>query len=108
MKKFLLIALFCGALFGSGASVKDEEVERNWKSAQAAYNATCAYCHRDTNVGVDTVNIPYPADVLEDRVKVIENVVRHGLNAMPPFRETEIDNVTLRQMAERLAKGEME
>lgn len=107
MRKFLLMGLLVGAAFASGVNVEDKEVEKNWKTPQEAYNKMCAYCHTKTNVGVQTVTIPYPEEVLEDRVKAIENVARHGLNAMPPFRETEIDRVTLREMAKGLAKGEI-
>ncbi|NLY04189.1 MAG: cytochrome c [Campylobacter sp.] len=108
MKKILLTALLCSVVFASGADVSDEEVEKNWNSYKDAYNKLCAYCHTYTNVGDQTVTIPYPEEVAEDRIAIIENVVRHGLNAMPPFRETEIDKVTLRELALALARGEFD
>ncbi len=79
--------------------------ERNWNSAQEAYTKVCAYCH-NTGVGPDSVKIKIEGEEgIKFRADSIVQVVRSGLNAMPAFRKTEIDDKTLRELAEGLAKG---
>ncbi|PID47002.1 MAG: p-cresol methylhydroxylase [Proteobacteria bacterium] len=78
----------------------------NWKNAQEAYTKVCAYCH-NFGVGPDSVKIVFDKDSINARAESIVYVVRHGLNAMPAFRKTEIDDATLRKLAEGLAKGKI-
>ncbi len=80
--------------------------EGNWKNAQEAYTKVCAYCH-NVGVGPDSVKMVFDKDSINDRAESIVYVVRHGLNAMPAFRKTEIDDKTLKEMAKGLAKGEI-
>lgn len=85
-------------------SVSVSAAESNWKNAQEAYTKVCAYCH-NTGVGPDSVKIKFDKDGVDARAQSIVYVVRHGLNAMPSFRKTEIDDKTLQDLAEGLAKG---
>jgi mono/diheme cytochrome c family protein len=80
--------------------------ERYWKDGQQAYTQVCAYCH-NIGVGPDSVKIKFPADAVAFRTDNIIQVVRHGLNAMPAFRKTEIDDATLRDLAHGLATGKI-
>ncbi len=80
--------------------------ESNWKNAQEAYTKVCAYCH-NIGVGPDSVKIVFDKESVGSRAESIIYTVRNGLNAMPAFRKTEIDDKTLKEMAEGLAKGEI-
>lgn len=67
-----------------------------WRNGDEVYAKVCGYCH-ETNVG----------PVLKGRslpVEYISYVVRHGNRAMPSFRQTEIDDEMLAQVA-RLISG---
>ena len=55
------------------------------------YAKVCGFCH-DAGVGPAILGRELP-------VAYIENVVRHGLRAMPSFRSTEIDNAALASVA---------
>lgn len=103
-KKIFFTILALPLLVSLGVA-KDKE-ERNWENAKVAYEKTCAYCH-DTGVGVESVKIKFPADSIESRAESIFYTVRHGLGAMPAFRQTEIDNQTLKELSTLLAKGEI-
>lgn len=80
--------------------------ERNWKNANEAYAKICAHCH-DTGVGVDSVKIKFPDDAVKERAEHIFHTVRHGMYAMPAFRQTEIDDETLKELSQMLAKGKI-
>ncbi len=91
--KFCLLAVF----LASGASAADKVFK----------DANHAYCHKDGGVGPDSVRMEFPAEVQKDRIAQIEQIVRHGQKAMPPFRKTEIDDETLRELATQLAQGKI-
>lgn len=97
--KFCLLAVF----LASGASASDKV----FKDANHAYKSICGHCHKDGGVGPDTVRMEFPAEVQNDRIAQIEQIVRHGQKAMPPFRKTEIDDATLRELATLLAQGKI-
>lgn len=99
MKLFALTSL---VLLSSSSALANEN---NYKNAQAAYTKVCAYCHQEGGVGPNTINIK--SDNLEARVSMIEAIVRNGMNGMPSFRKTEIDNKMLKELATSLAKGEL-
>lgn len=107
LDKAVLATIFASILPIS-AFAQEGEVERNWKNPQEAYNKTCAQCHETTVAKHFNINEAYPADVVEARAEYIVQVVRHGLNAMPPFRATEIDSETLKELAHELAQGKVE
>lgn len=81
-----------------------EAGERYWKNGQEVYEKVCAYCH-NIGVGPDSVKTAVDAEAVEARAESIVYVVRHGLNAMPAFRKTEIDDASLRDLATGLARG---
>jgi mono/diheme cytochrome c family protein len=58
---------------------------------EAIYAKTCGFCH-GTNVGPIILGRALPAAIIKQRV-------RHGQNAMPAFRPTEITNAELDALA---------
>lgn len=71
--------------------------ESQWGSGQDLYDKVCGYCHAP-EVGVGTVlagrNLPEP---------YIRAIVRSGLNAMPAFPASFIDDESLAEVTEYLA-----
>lgn len=68
--------------------------ERGYDSGKEAYDKLCGYCHKP-EVGVGTA--------IEGRslpVEFVKAIARNGLNAMPAFPETHIDDETLEAVAE--------
>jgi mono/diheme cytochrome c family protein len=62
-----------------------------WQSSQEVYNKVCGYCH-EANVG----------PVLTGRnlmPEYITAIVRNGNRAMPAFRESEINDAALAEVA---------
>lgn len=68
--------------------------EPDYGSGKEAYDKLCGYCHKP-EVGVGTAiegrNLP---------VEFVKAIARNGLNAMPAFPETHIDDETLEAVAE--------
>ncbi len=81
--------------------------ERYWENAQEAYTKVCAYCHKSDGKGVGPNTINIKTSDIQSRVLTIKAIVRNGLDAMPAFRKTEIDDDTLQDLATALAKGEL-
>ncbi len=80
-------------------------LQSNWKNPQEAYTKVCAYCH-NTGVGPDSVKIKFTSKQdINIRAKSIYDTVRSGMGAMPAFRQTEIDDKTLKELAKGLANG---
>lgn len=80
--------------------------EKYWKNGQEAYTKICAYCH-NVGVGPDSVKMKFDAQSAPMRAESIIYIVRHGLNAMPAFRKTEIDDASLKELADGLAAGKI-
>ena len=70
----------------------------HWKSPEEVYAKNCGLCH-DTGVGPVLKGRGLPPEVF-----VI--IVRHGLNAMPAFRKTDIDDAMLDRLADMLSRSE--
>lgn len=71
--------------------------ERSYGSGAEAYQKLCGYCHRP-EVGVGTA--------LEGRTlppEFVRAIARYGLNAMPAFPESHIDDETLDEITAYLA-----
>ncbi|MFT5661418.1 MAG: mono/diheme cytochrome c family protein [Sulfurimonas sp.] len=100
-KSIRLLTLASLLLFGFSQSMASE---RYYKNGQEAYTKVCAYCH-DTGVGPDSIKIKFDAASVDFRTENIFQTVRLGLNAMPAFRKTEIDDATLRDLSRGLATG---
>ncbi|MCX7169893.1 MAG: cytochrome c [Proteobacteria bacterium] len=89
-----LVAL-CGALaLVSGAGSAWADAAGNWKDGKEVYEKVCAYCH-DKGIGPTIKGIGIKS---EDIIRT----VRSGNKAMPPFRQTEIDEAALAKLAEYL------
>ena len=87
-----LVAL-CGALaLVSGAGGAWADAAGNWKDGKEVYEKICAYCH-EKGIGPKIKGYGrLPADIMK--------TVRSGKNAMPAFRQTEIDDAALAKVAE--------
>ena len=68
-----------------------------WRDANHVYAKICSNCHE---IGVGPVIKGRNLDP-----EYYQNVVRHGLRAMPAFRPTDVDDAMLRQVAEMLSKS---
>ncbi len=67
-----------------------------WTSGKEIYEKVCGYCHEPrTGLGPNIKGL-HPLYV-RDRV-------RHGFRAMPPFRQSEIDDQSLAKLTEYLAQ----
>lgn len=62
-----------------------------WRDGQEAYDKVCGYCH-ERNVGPVITGRALTTDY-------IRAVVRNGNRAMPAFRESEISDATLGEVA---------
>jgi len=77
-------------VFGSGNVLA--EANGNWKDGKEVYEKICAYCH-EKGIGPKIKGYGrLPADIMK--------TVRSGKNAMPAFRQTEIDDAALAKVAE--------
>src|SRR5450631_4268524 len=74
------------------ASVAMADGSGQWQSGQEAYDKVCGYCH-ERGVGPVIKGLGMSPDV-------VRVVVRSGNLAMPAFRQSEIDDVTLAKIAE--------
>lgn len=91
-------ALACGGLtlaLASAAAYADSAGK--WASGKEVYDKVCGYCHKPTP-GLGPVLTTYRPDDIRDRV-------RKGHRAMPPFRQSEIDDQALAQLIEYLRTG---
>ena len=71
--------------------------DRVYSSGVEAYEKLCGYCHRP-EVGVGTV-----IERRELPPEFVRAIVRNGLNAMPAFPETHIDDETIDEITAYLA-----
>ncbi len=79
------------------AAQRQAPSERRWESGKELYEKVCAYCH-DPAVGVGTV--------LAGRVLpevYVRAILRSGLNAMPAFPASYIDDESIALVAEYLS-----
>jgi mono/diheme cytochrome c family protein len=86
MRVILALAAGLGLASAALAAQKLGDVQGE-RSPETVYAVTCGYCH-GTNVGPILRGRNLPADIIKQRV-------RHGQNAMPAFRPTEITNAEL-------------
>jgi len=93
---FLLATLAAGGIVAAGiagaAPQQAAEQGFRWKDGAEVYSKVCAFCH-ETKIGpvirgrgLDPLYISY--------------TVRNGNRAMPAFRQSEIDDQSLQQVAE--------
>ena len=90
MKRAALLAAGLALAGTAQAAQKLGEVQAQ-RSPEQVYSAVCGYCH-GKNVGPVIRGRALPAEAVEYQV-------RHGLNAMPAFRPTEIPPAELKALA---------
>jgi len=87
---FILAAAACSALAdGNG----------KWNSGKEVYDKVCGYCHEPQPGLGPKILQSMPASDIRERV-------RKGYRAMPPFRQTEIDDEALTQVIGYLKREE--
>ncbi len=86
------------AAINNAGSAQDEKNSQGfaWKDGAEIYAKICAYCH-EAHVGPQIRNRELPAEY-------IRAVVRNGNRAMPAFRPSEIDDVSLVKLADFISK----
>lgn len=97
-----------GLLFAAGGAVLADT-----PPGKAVFEHNCAVCHAPGLAHPGTQRLAElrgPARaVLEERTDLdpdyIRHVVRHGLVEMPPWRATELDDSSLTQLVQYLARG---
>ena len=104
--------MLVGAFAASGANA-GEAAKRPMLTGAQIFAKNCSYCHgpgRDhpgTRQLGDTRGKEFA--LLEKRTDLhadyVETIVRHGLNAMPPFKPTVITDDELDRLAKYLAKA---
>lgn len=65
-----------------------------WNSGKEVYDKVCGYCHEPNPGLAPNIKGAHPNDVRER--------VRKGHRAMPPFRQSEIDDKSLAQLTDYL------
>lgn len=90
MKRIALLAAGLALAGSAQAAQKLGEVQAQ-RSPEQVYGAVCGYCH-GKNVGPVIRGRALPAET-------VEYMVRHGQNAMPAFRPTEITPAELKALA---------
>ncbi|WP_421838326.1 c-type cytochrome [Novosphingobium sp.] len=90
MKRALILAAGIALASTAQAAQKLGEVQAQ-RSPEQVYAAVCGYCH-GKNVGPVIRGRGLPAET-------VEYMVRHGQNAMPAFRPTEVTPAELKALA---------
>ncbi|WP_345974377.1 cytochrome c [Sulfurimonas sp. HSL3-7] len=76
-----------------------------FKNGEHAYQKVCAHCHTLKTAPHTIFTKMDDQAGIEARAKGIMYTVRHGSNAMPAFRKSEIDDAVLKDLATKLADG---
>lgn len=96
MKRAALILAGLALAGTANAAQKLGEVQAQ-RSPEQVYGAVCGYCH-GKNVGPVIRGRGLPASA-------VEYIVRHGQNAMPAFRPTEVTPAELQALAAWVEKS---
>lgn len=87
-----VVLLIAGlALTGTAQAAQKLGEAQAQRSPEQVYAAVCGYCH-GKNVGPVIRGRALPAEA-------VEYIVRHGQNAMPAFRATEVTPAELKALA---------
>lgn len=86
-----ILILFAGT--GAVAAEPASPAGFKWKDGAEVYAKVCGYCHEDGKVGPRLLGRSLPP-------VYIQQVVRNGNRAMPPFRSAEIDDDALAELAD--------
>ena len=90
MKRIILLAASLALASTAQAAQELGEVQAQ-RSPEQVYSAVCGYCH-GRNVGPVIRGRALPPEA-------VEYIVRHGQNAMPAFRPTEVTPAELKALA---------
>ena len=115
MIREILVAavLSMGIAAVTSAGAEEAAAARPMLTGAQIFAKHCSYCHgpgtdhpgtrqlRDTR-GEEFALLEKRTDLYPD---YIETIIRHGLNAMPPFKPTVITDAELDRLAKYLAKG---
>lgn len=96
------------------AFVKPTDPARPALTGKEIFDGQCAHCHAPGDEGAGTLQLAATRGpeyaVLETRTDLtsdyVKYIVRHGLNAMPPFKPTTITDAELDELAGYLAKAD--
>ncbi|MGD9970310.1 MAG: cytochrome c [Sulfuricurvum sp.] len=95
------------SLIFAASSVFAVELGKNYKfeNGEHAFSKVCAHCHT-LKTAPHTIFTKMDDEAgVKARAEGIFQTVRHGSNAMPAFRKSEIDDATLKDLATKLANG---
>ena len=89
------------------SSIYAVELGKNFKfeNGEHAYKSVCFHCHTLKTAPHTIFTKMDDQAGIEARRDGIMYTVRHGSNAMPAFRKSEIDDVVLKDLATKLANG---
>ena len=87
----LLVITLLGSNFFLFNSIATAYNADTWRDAEQAYQKICSHCH-NTGIGPVILGRKLP-------VSFVTLIVRHGNGAMPAFRQSDIDNKTLNELA---------
>lgn len=85
---------FGGLALAIASSAALADSSGKWTSGREVYDKVCGYCHEPNPGLAPNIKGAHPNDVRER--------VRKGHRAMPPFRQSEIDDQALAQLTEFL------
>ncbi|HEX5329190.1 cytochrome c [Sulfuricurvum sp.] len=94
-------------LFFVATSMFAVELGQNFafKNGEQAFQKVCFHCHSLKTAPHTIYTKMDDAEGVKLRAEGIFQTVRHGSNAMPAFRKSEIDDAVLRDLATKLANG---
>jgi len=94
-------------LLFAGTSMFAVELGKPYRFADGkeAFQKVCAHCHTLKTAPHSIFTKMDDAAGVKARAEGIFQTVRHGSNAMPAFRKSEIDDATLMELATKLADG---
>lgn len=94
-KRFLIASVVLSATLPAAATYAQSSGQ--WETGQELYDKVCGYCH-DPEVGVGTVLAGRELPEV-----YLRGIVRSGLNAMPAFPASFVDDESIALLAEYLA-----
>ena len=95
MKTLFALTLFgfSTALILSSSNTASANSAVNWKNSQHLWQSTCFYCHEETTNGPSLFSRDLP-------LAVINNWMREGHGAMPPFRPAEVSDKEIEALSQ--------
>lgn len=89
-------ALLAGLVPALGVAASAHAQERQWESGKHLYESVCGHCHKpEVAVGPSLQGRNLPPEFLTA-------FVRYGVNAMPAFPASYVDDASIKELAEYL------